>query len=97
MELLVPDLPRLLLPIAGHKDDLGERAKCSCCAFLIHGQLEIVNRAGCPIRRGWPWQDGDQSCSGTYLAVSCSVCFTFDGGDKVPCQIRFWPLTTPWR
>jgi len=58
-------------------------------------KLEIVNRAGCPIRRGWPWQDGDQSCSGTYLAVSCSVCFTFDGGDKVPhnlvaVKVRKW-------
>ena len=48
MELLFQDLPRFLLPIAGHKDDLGERTKCSCCAFLIMAKLEIVNRAGCP-------------------------------------------------
>ena len=46
MELLLQDLPRPL-PIAGLKDDLGERAKCSCCALLMP-KLEIVNRAGCP-------------------------------------------------
>ncbi len=37
MELLLQD-PRLLLPTQGTRDDLGERTKCSYCAFVIHGQ-----------------------------------------------------------
>jgi hypothetical protein len=35
------------------------------------------------MRRGWP-QEGRSTVSGTYYrAVSCSVSFAFDGGDKI--------------
>src|SRR5688500_14135447 len=48
MELLLRDLPRLLLPIARHKDDLGEPAECRCCAFLVHGQARSCYPGGVP-------------------------------------------------
>jgi uncharacterized protein YjbJ (UPF0337 family) len=34
---------------------------------------KLLAGRGAPIRRGWPWEDGDRSCLGTYPAVSCCV------------------------